>query len=373
MKTFEYIYDGLEPLDNLTNLTCKDDILFFDIETTGLSRSKNHIYLIGIGHYIDKGLKIIQWIADSETEELLILKEFISYSSSFATLVNYNGKSFDIPFTKERLNKYNLIMPELSSIDIYTYIKPLRKILSLNDLTQKTIEQFLGIKREDKYNGGELIKVYKQYEVANDNELLSLLLLHNKEDVKNMHYLTKMLDYTSLNNLTVNFYHVEINEYTDYNNILKKEYIIHGLHNLNNITKGFNTFKSSEYGSLLMSFSSNGDISIRIPIFEGTLYYYIDNYKDYYYLPYEDICILKTMAGGVLKENKMNATKETCKIKLSTSFIPFFGTDDECFSVRLFKDGFKSKNTFIRTEDFINMSDEQKSMYLNSIYQYLFI
>ena len=63
----------------------------------------------------------------------------------------------------ERLQKYGMTMPEFTSIDIYTLVKPLKKILSLNDLTQKSIEAFLDIKREDKYNGGELIHVYKDY------------------------------------------------------------------------------------------------------------------------------------------------------------------------------------------------------------------
>lgn len=217
MKTVNYYYENLAPLESLLKLCEGDDILYFDIETTGLSKHKNHIYLIGCGFYSDSTLNIIQWFAENEQEESLILNSFIDFSSSFTTLVNYNGKTFDIPFTTERLNKYGLSMPEFMSLDLYTLIKPLKKFLSLSDSTQKSIEAFLGISREDKFNGGELIPVYKKYVQSHNPDCLDALLLHNKEDVLNMHYLTDILDYTVIFDSMVTYSDHEIKEYVDYN------------------------------------------------------------------------------------------------------------------------------------------------------------
>lgn len=42
-------------------------------------------------------------------------------------------------------------------------------------LQAKSIEAFLGIDREDKYSGGELINVYYEYLAQKDDEKLSLL------------------------------------------------------------------------------------------------------------------------------------------------------------------------------------------------------
>ena len=379
MKMLEFYYEGLSPLDNLTKLAPKDDLLFFDIETTGLSKLKNHIYLIGVGYYTQDGLNIIQWFAENESEEPLVLKEFINFTSSFSNLVNYNGKSFDIPFTKERLNKYGLTMPELSSIDIYTYVKPYKKILSLSDLTQKSIEQFLGISREDKYNGGELISVYKKYsylatlntESKEKKTYFDMLILHNKEDVLNMHYLTNIIDYSDIFNANICFKEYCDNEYNDYFGNKKRELILAGLHNCNTIPKSFNTFTNCESGSYIMNFQNDGQLKIRIPITEQELFFYFDNYKDYYYLPSEDMCILKSMAGGISKENRENAKKENCRIKLKDIFIPLPMKTDE-LRLRKFKPQYKSKCEYIRLSDFINLSDEDKSIYLSAVYRHMF-
>lgn len=372
MKTLEFFYEGLEPLDNLTALAAKDDLLFFDIETTGLSRQKNHIYLIGVGFYTDSGLKIMQWFAENENEELLILNEFINFSSSFVYLVNYNGKSFDIPFTTERLLKYGLSMPELNSIDIYTLIKPLKNVLSLNDMTQKSIEHFLNIKREDKYNGGELIPVYKQYTRSKSYSDFNLLITHNKEDVLNMHYLTSILSYDKLSELALTYDNHVLNEYTDFNNLKHIELLMSGLHNFESLPKSFNTFKNREPGAFLMNFSNNGSLQIRIPVIEKELFYYLENYKDYYYLPNEKICILKSMAGGVQKENRENATKDNCKVTLHDKFIPLPG-NAVISGIRIFKDSYKSKQHYIRLDDYIALDSALKTQLLKLYYNYFFL
>ena len=63
------MYENLKPSVYLNTLARPDDILFFDIETTGLSRKKDNIFLIGTGYYSDNGLNIIQWFAENESEE----------------------------------------------------------------------------------------------------------------------------------------------------------------------------------------------------------------------------------------------------------------------------------------------------------------
>ena len=382
MIQIEHFYEGLAPRENLTKLCNADDILYFDIETTGLSRLKNHIYLIGVGHYFNCGLKIIQWFAETESEEINVLKAFYDYSSSFMYVVNYNGKSFDIPFTTERMHKYSLEMPALESIDLYLYTKPLKKILSLCDLTQKSIEQFLCISRQDMYNGGELIYVYKKYEsiykLNEENkeitEAFDKLILHNKEDVLNMHYLSDILYYNDLSDLIPQYDNHIIKKYTDYSGKEKHEIVVSGLHNLTFIPKSFNSFKNENELSYMINICNDNSLKFRLPIVECTLNYYINNYKDYYYLPNEDMCILKSMAGGVLKENRENAKKENCLVKLTDTFLPLpTGCDLDILSIRIFKANYKSKQYYIRLHDFENLSLEDKNIILSMYYKFFFV
>ncbi|MFR5733798.1 MAG: ribonuclease H-like domain-containing protein [Clostridium sp.] len=83
----------------------------------------------------------------------------------------------------------------VSSFDIYKKIKPYRNLLGLDNLKQKSIEQFLGIARTDKYNGGQLIEVYKDYLMTHEQNLYDLLILHNEDDLKGMPSILPILNY----------------------------------------------------------------------------------------------------------------------------------------------------------------------------------
>lgn len=48
-------------------------------------------------------------------------------------------------------------------LDIFKELSPIKPLLRLENYKQKSIEAFLGIDREDKYSGGELINVYYEY------------------------------------------------------------------------------------------------------------------------------------------------------------------------------------------------------------------
>ena len=62
------------------------------------------------------------------------------------------------------------------------------------------------------------------------------------------------------------------------------------------------------------------ELSIRV--YKGTLKYYYPNYKDYYYLIYEDTAIHKSVGEFVDKDARIKATKETCYTKKDSVFSP---------------------------------------------------
>ncbi len=211
-----------------------EDMLLFDIETTGLSPARNQIYCIGCGYLSGDEVVIELFFAENRTQEKPVLDAFFQLLSAHHTIITFNGTTFDIPFIRKRASLYELSLPGdlpayqsqddkttfpdntgkkddvpmlsipseisglwnlLTSIDLYREVTRMKSLLCLPSYRQKSVEQFLGCCREDKYDGGQLIEIYHQYAAHPDSELLSLLLLHNFEDVKGMFDLLGLLSY----------------------------------------------------------------------------------------------------------------------------------------------------------------------------------
>ena len=121
------------------------DLLFIDIETTGLSREKNHVYLIGCVYYQPEGWHMIQWFDNTGIDEKQILSSFRIFASEYRCLVHYNGSRFDIPFLQKRLvlNGLEPLPDQMRSMDLYGVVRPYKRLLGLPDYRQQTLEAYL--------------------------------------------------------------------------------------------------------------------------------------------------------------------------------------------------------------------------------------
>lgn len=166
---------------------------FLDIETTGFSRSKNHIYLIGLLYQnSDSSFSLDQYVT-WDLEEKSLLEAFLKDLTRFNKLITYNGDSFDIPFIREKLDFYGLDKDELSSkdsLDIYRYIRSNRDFLKLKNYRLKTIERSLGIVRKDTLDGGQCIDLYFSNMKEESPKLKEEILGHNFDD---LYYLVDVL------------------------------------------------------------------------------------------------------------------------------------------------------------------------------------
>ena len=204
----------------------KEEILFFDIETTGLSPKASSLYMIGVMFFDQKcnAWHIRQFFADNYKSEPGIITSFLEILGNYKYLYHFNGKTFDIPYILNKCSKYG-IKPDshclsvfsdtdsIYSIDLLVLVRPLKKLLSIQSAAQTSLERWLGIMREDQYNGGQLISVYSQYIqsrlVPPDQapELEKILLLHNHDDIMHMLDICSILSYRDLlsagNNITV--------------------------------------------------------------------------------------------------------------------------------------------------------------------------
>ncbi|MCR5357986.1 MAG: ribonuclease H-like domain-containing protein [Lachnospiraceae bacterium] len=340
MKEFTFRYEGMHPGYPIGELAPEDRILFIDIETTGLSREHSDLYLIGCGFFDSDGYNTIQWFAQSPGEESLIIRRFTAFiNGRFSLLVHYNGNHFDIPYLSYKAGKHGLENPlsGLDNYDIYAAVKPLKNILGLYSLRQRCIEQLLDINSDDPYTGRELIRVYHDYVKTQDEKLLHPLIYHNSEDLKGMGLILPILHYTSLKDTPLSYVSHEIHGFSDLSGNSHSEILADYTHSLN-IPKSI----MIKHDDIVISLRSDKTAVIRIPLISETLKHYYDDYKNYYYLPAEDCCILKEIASGVDSSRIENAKKETCYTKHSGLFIPAITAHNT-----LFRSDLSSKRSYI--------------------------
>lgn len=345
MQVIEDTFENESPLYNITDFCDTDKCLYIDIETTGLSKEKTTLYLIGCGYYKNNNFITKLFFADSPDEELDLLNLFIDFSKNFTHLIHFNGTKFDIPYLTYKAEKYNLgdIFQNLTQVDVYQLSKPLRYLLFPTSMRQKCIEDFLGITRDDKFNGGELINVYHSYVKTKSYDYFLPLITHNKEDVLGMHKIMPILHYLKLLDCELSYDSYQIEQYTDFYGEEKKEVIFHYFINAF-MPKSFTSKTDTMY---LRANSENKMLSFRLPIYASEMKMFFDNYKDYYYLIEEDSCIHKSVAMGLSKDKYKKATKELCYQKCYGNFVK---EPDKLFHP-IFKQNYKDKASYFKFPD----------------------
>lgn len=306
--------------DALTKEIFTENSIFFDIETTGFSPAHTNLYLIGCARRSGDIICVDQFFAENTKEEKLILNGFLELLKQYDTIITFNGIGFDIPYLKAKCDTYELkeSFSDYTYVDIFKSIARLKHILKLSNFKQKSIELFLGLDRKDLYSGGELIQIYHSYAKEPEADLLELLLLHNYEDVLGMIDLLPILSYVHL--MSGNFTQVaaEVNAIQTYEHEDATELIL-------TLTPEFPLPKRVSHSAdsiYLTAFESNCKISVRLT--EGELKYFFSNYKDYYYLPDEDMAVHKSLASYVDKEHRETARASTCYTRHEGVFAPQF-------------------------------------------------
>ena len=151
----------------------KEEAVFLDIETTGLS-DYSYLTLIGLfdGQYTKTMIRGINFNVKSLKEEL----------RKYKLIITFNGASFDLPYINKRFPD---LVPDI--IPHWDLRFSCCKIGLSGGL--KNIEKALGIRRGKivkDMNGGDAILLWRKYQATGDEYYLKLLVEYNEEDIINL-------------------------------------------------------------------------------------------------------------------------------------------------------------------------------------------
>lgn len=303
------------PLHRIGN---PENLLFFDIETTGFSGDYASVYLIGCIFPGKNRWTMIQWFADTAEAEREVLCAFFDFLKSYRQLVHFNGDTFDLPFLLKRCKALGLdcSFDGLESIDIYRNIKPYRKFLQLEHMKQKNIEQFLHISRKDTYTGGQLIEIYQDYLISKDPLLYDLLMLHNEDDLKGMPAILPILHYPDFIQSSFTFCGASFRQQPLLFDCTEKSVC------LSYESPVFLPVPLEQTAGMYHISLQENRLTITAPLYEGELKYYFEDYQNYYYLIYEDLAIHKSVGQYVDRTARKKATARTCYCRHTGLFLP---------------------------------------------------
>lgn len=318
-----------------------EDVLFFDIETTGLSARSAGLYLIGVLTYTNKKWTLLQFFCEDVADEPAVLQAFFELLRTKKALISYNGDGFDIPFLRHMLEQYGLpySFDAVESFDLFKKFRPLKRLLNLPDLKLKSCERFLGIDREDRFTGGELIEVYFEWQKTKVPALLDTLLLHNAEDIANLPNLLPLLRYRALPHSDFQLRaHERLQDggtplvHLSFTLLSPMPPSAHAP--VENGTREVQDERRQHWSehALPQPMDLRGDfwalhaegsaVELYVQLFEGERKLFFADFEHYYYLPAEDQVIHQSLAEFVDRSARKKACARNCYQRVTGCFLP---------------------------------------------------
>lgn len=173
------------------------NLRFYDTETTGLGTGAGTIpFLHAVGQFEEDDFVVHQYFLEDYSQELALIQLLLERhfaTAQVATLVSFNGKSFDWPLLKSRLTMHRLEAPAVHHVDL---LYPSRRLWrhSLGCVSLGNVEQaVLGLVRSDDLPGKEAPQRYFEFASDGDAARLIPIFVHNATDVCSLVTLTTHL------------------------------------------------------------------------------------------------------------------------------------------------------------------------------------
>ena len=180
--------------DRAGRLPAPDELLFFDLETTGLSGGAGTVaFLAAFGRFAASGelpsrIELTQYLlldysGESDFIENVI-KEFTAFPAPF--VVSYNGKSFDSQILRTRCLMNGIMPPPYFHADLLHSARRLWR-RKLPDCSQATIElSVLGLDRSGDVPGVMAPDIWFSFLRSGDKKELLSVCDHNGRDISGL-------------------------------------------------------------------------------------------------------------------------------------------------------------------------------------------
>ena len=348
-----------------------EETVYFDIETTGFSADVTALYLIGCIYFKEGEWQLIQWFAEDNKSEKEALSAFSDFIKDKKYLICYNGTTFDLPYLTKKYEKHSLNFQayKYEIIDFYRVFSSYRKFLGLSGLKQKEVEAYLGILREDKYSGGELVEWYAKFlklrfsDSSEKEEIYKTLILHNSDDLAGLARLTKLYNFIKeLETLINSGDELEIDCKVD---DTTGKIILSTKVDFDILRK--DDLRGDGFSGCFIDENTANRIDLTLDMYETELKLFYKDYKNYYYLPKEDMVIHKSLAAFVDKENKVKASASNCYTRQRGSFIKL----PESGFFPVFKADYSDKTIYTLVNDKVLDSKESLSAIFRSMLKHI--
>ncbi|UCH03062.1 MAG: ribonuclease H-like domain-containing protein [Candidatus Bathyarchaeota archaeon] len=173
------------PLVHYLASFCRDeDFALLDIETLGLFGRA--IVLLGVAKPKKNSIDIHQYLLRDIADEPGALWEFISHLTEKTALITFNGRSFDVPFIRERLGFYGMVRPlNNPHFDLLHFSRRAWRD-QLPDCQLGTLEKHLGVQRDVDIPSALVPEFYETYLKTGNVGPLVAIVEHNKQDLITM-------------------------------------------------------------------------------------------------------------------------------------------------------------------------------------------
>ncbi len=245
-----------------------DNCLFFHITTTGHFWRNSSIISTSILYkntnetWIKK-----EWVSEIESDEFDMLEILAKELEPFSTLIGFNSTSFHIPYLEQKYRAYGLPSPFEGKHHI-DQLKEIKNIGKQLHISTKLNDLRLFLKLPDDYSEIECI-------AASAALFQYAEILNGAFSVRKAESIDKECLFHCNTELT---FPVDIRIHDD-------EFYLIG---------------------------SETELKIKVKTNQNRLKLYYNNYKDYFYLPEEDMVIHKSLASAIHKDKKVKATTDNC-------------------------------------------------------------
>ena len=160
----------------------KEDFIILDIETMGLFTRP--IILFGLAQISGSHILINQYLLRNIKEEPAALTGFLSQIDENSIFITFNGRTFDVPYIRERLAYYRMKEDlEKPHFDVLHFSRRAWRERVPN-FRLNTLEKYLlGIVREDDVPSALVPDFYETYMRSKNIGLLVPIIEHNKQDL----------------------------------------------------------------------------------------------------------------------------------------------------------------------------------------------